>query len=78
MFVAGGLSEGHGIGHVGGRGGAARGFVNSVVEEQMNEIAWVLQRDGRQAAEVHEKRAVTVDSNHLAVRQGEGEAGGDG
>ena len=67
VFIAGSSGESHGVGNVGSRWGASRGFVAFVVEEKMDKIRRALQRDGGKAAQVHEKSAVTIDGDDFAM-----------
>ena len=56
------LCHGHKI-HAFGRSClcSARGFVNPVVENNMNQILWLLPHDRRQPAQVHQQRSIAIE-----------------
>src|SRR5215510_4473152 len=75
VLIAGSCSDSHGIGNVGSRRRAPRGFVAFVVKEKMDKIRRALERDGRKTAKVHKKSAVTIDGDDFSVGQGKGKPG---
>src|SRR5215471_15945105 len=77
VLIAGSSGDSHGVGNVGSRRGAPRGFVTFVVKEKMDKIRRVLQRDGRKTAKVHEKSAVTIDGDDFSMGESKGQPCGD-
>jgi hypothetical protein len=66
------LGHGHKI-HAFGRSClcSARGFVNPVVENNMNQILWLLPHDRRQPAQVHQQSSIAIEGDDPSLRQTE-------